>query len=73
MAQAPSITVGQRFRDIQQRNFGRPGLEWVVRDLLTGTDGVAYARLVSAGDPSLQKTLSFAVLSDRHRFQRLDR
>jgi hypothetical protein len=73
MASLPAISIGQRFRDIQMRKFGRPGLEWVVRDLITGTDGVAYARLVSAADPTLLKTLSFAVLADRHRFLRLDR
>ncbi|MGH7087305.1 MAG: hypothetical protein ACREFQ_00210 [Stellaceae bacterium] len=73
MASAPPISIGQRFRDIQLRNFGRPGLEWVVRDVITGTDGIAYARLACADDPTRLKTLSFAVLSDRHRFQRLDR
>lgn len=71
---APSpISIGQRFRDVSQRSFGRPGSEWVVRDILTGTDGLAYARLVSAGDPTMLKSLSFSALGDRHRFQRIDR
>ncbi len=73
MTTASPISIGQRFRDVQQRSFGRPGLEWVVRDILTGTDGLAYARLVSAGDPTKLKSLSFAVLADRHRFERVDR
>ncbi len=72
MTPASSIAIGQRFRDVQQRHFGRPGLEWVVRDILTGIDGLAYARLVSSGDPTKLKSLSFAVLSDRHRFERVE-
>jgi hypothetical protein len=74
MATASLISIGQRFRDVTtQRRFGRPGLEWVVRDILTGTDGLSYARLVAAGDPTKLKSLSFYVLSDRHRFERVDR
>jgi hypothetical protein len=72
MAKASPISIGQRYRDVHQRNFGRPGLEWIVQDLLTGTDGLAYARLACATDPSKRKTLSFTVLGDRHRFQRLE-
>ena len=73
MTTATSISIGQRFRDVQQRHLGSPALEWVVRDILTGTDGLTYARLVSAGDPTKLKSLSFAVLGDRHRFERIDR
>ena len=72
MAKAYPVAVGQRYQDAQQRNFGRPGLEWVVQDLITGTDGLAYARLACVSDPTKRKTLSSAVLGDRHRFQRLD-
>ena len=72
MASAPPISVGQRFRDVQQRNFGRPGLEWIVQEMITGTDGIAYAKLVCATDLSKRKTLSFAVLGERSRFQRTD-
>jgi hypothetical protein len=71
MASASPISVGQRFRDVHQRNFGRPGLEWIVQGLHTGIDGIAYARLVCASDTSKLKTLSFAVLADRHRFERI--
>jgi len=72
MRSAPPISIGDRYRDVQQRTFGRPGLEWIVQHLLTGSDGIAYARLVCASDPSNQKTLAFAVLGDRHRFQRTE-
>ena len=72
MASAPPISVGQRYRDVHERSFGRPGLEWVVQDLITGSDGIAHARLVCAGDQTRRKTLSFAVLADRHRFERLE-
>ena len=71
MASQPAIAVGNRFRDTQQRTFGQPGLEWVVQDCLTLTDGIAYARLVCASDPTRHKTLSFAVLAERSRFQRI--
>jgi hypothetical protein len=72
MATASPITVGQRYRDVQSRSFGRPGLEWVVHELITATDGIAHACLVCVGDQTRRKTLSFSVLGDRHRFQRLE-
>jgi len=72
MASPPPIAVGQRYRDVQQRTFGRPGLEWVVQECLTLTDGVAHARLVCASDPSRRKTLSFAALGERSRYQRIE-
>lgn len=71
MASQPSIAAGHRFRDAQQRTFGQPGLEWVVQDCLTLADGIAYARLVCASDPTKRKTLSFTVLGERSRFQRV--
>jgi hypothetical protein len=72
MRSAPPVAIGQHYRDVQQRTFGRPGLEWVIQDLITGTDGIAYARLACASDPTARKTLSSAILVDRHRYQRLD-
>lgn len=72
MASTSPIAVGQRYRDVHARSFGRPGLEWVVDELITATDGIAHACLVCVGDQTRRKTLSFAVLSDRHRFQRLE-
>jgi len=72
MASLPPISVGQRFRDVQDRTFGRPGLEWVVQDCLTLTDGVLHARLVCVTDPSRRKTLSFAALGERSRYQRIE-
>jgi hypothetical protein len=72
MASLPPIEAGQRFRDVQQRTFGRPGLEWVVQDCVTLTDGVAHARLVCVSDPSRRKTLSLAALGERSRYQRIE-
>jgi hypothetical protein len=72
MASVPSISIGQHFRDVQQRTFGRPGLEWIVEACHTGTDGVAYARLICATDTSNRKTLSIAVLAERARFLRIE-
>jgi hypothetical protein len=72
MATAPPISIGQRYREVNERSFGRPGLEWVVQEVITATDGIAHACLVAAEDQTRRKTLSFAVLSDRHRFERLD-
>lgn len=63
-----SVTRGQRFRDAQLAMFGRPGAEWVVQDVFLGTDRLWYARVVLASDPTRIKTLSAAVLEDRHRF-----
>jgi hypothetical protein len=71
MASPAQISTGQRYQEVQQRNFNRPGLVWIVQDCLTGSDGIAYARLVSARDPSQFKTLSLAVLGERHRFLRI--
>jgi hypothetical protein len=70
MRSASPVSVGDRYREVRQRTFGRPGLEWIVQQLLTGSDGIAYARLVCASEPTTQKTLAFAVLGDRHRFHR---
>jgi len=65
------IERGQRFRDAYPGIFGRSRSEWIVENLHIGTDGAEYARLVSAFDPSMRKTLSVAVLSDRRRFERI--
>ncbi len=66
-----SIAIGQRYRDIQPALFGRPGSEWIVEDLFTGTDGLKYARVVAASDLTERKTLSQAVFNDRSRFVRV--
>ncbi len=62
------IKPGQRFRDAQARLFGRIGSDWIVQDIFPGNDGLTYARVVLASDPSHSKTLSTAVLADRRRF-----
>jgi len=72
MAVPPQIVAGQRYREAQRRFLRRPGIEWIVEQAYTGTDGVAYVRLVNADDRTMRKTLSVAVLTDRHRFQRVE-
>ena len=68
MASDPPLRLRQRFREAGMLLFGRGGAEWVVRDLFVGTDDLWYARVVLVVDPSQSKTLSVAVLTDRHRF-----
>ena len=72
MAQKQPIAAGQRFRDIRSGVFGASGLEWVVRELVTGVDGITYAHLTCTLDRTQRKTLSLAVLGDRRRFARVD-
>jgi hypothetical protein len=66
------VLVGQRYRDLQRVVFGHLGRTWTVKALLTGSDGVEYARLVSDLDPTQQKTLAVSVLADPRRFERLN-
>lgn len=72
MAAKQPIATGQRFRDIRPGLFGASGLEWVIEELVTGVDGIAYAHLVCVIDPTQRKTLSLAVLGDRRRFTRVE-
>jgi len=72
MAQKQPIAAGQRFRDIRHGTFGASGLEWLINELFTGVDGIAYAHLTCTRDPTQRKTLSIAVLGDRRRFARVD-
>jgi hypothetical protein len=37
-------------------------------NVFTGTDGVRYARLVCEAEPSLEKSISTAILADKRRF-----
>jgi hypothetical protein len=66
------VVPGDRFRDLQTRLFGTLAIDWIVDDVFTGTDGVAYAHLTSAADVSRRKTLSLAVLNDRRSYVRID-
>ena len=66
-----TVAPGQRYRDTQPSIFGRPGSEWLVEEIFTGTDGVEYARVVSVSDLTQRKTLSIAILEDRRRFERV--
>ena len=64
----PDIQPGQRFRDTQRTAFGGPAPDWVVDQVLVGTDGKQYAQVYLATDPKERKTLSTAVLRDTRRF-----
>jgi hypothetical protein len=69
MALYRPIVIGQRYRDTEARAFGRTGPDWIVNALFTGTDGIEYAGLVRASNPSERKTLSCAVLRNRRQFR----
>jgi hypothetical protein len=72
MAQRQPIAAGQRFRDIRNGVFGSSALEWIVKDVVTGLDGITDAHLTCTRDPTQYKTLSLSVLGDRRRFARVD-
>jgi hypothetical protein len=65
------VANGQRYRDTFPGVFGPTNTEWTVEDVFLGTDGIEYARLSGASDPTQRKTLSLAVLADRRRFARV--
>lgn len=66
------VAPGDRFRDLQTRQFGTLIIDWIVDDVFTGTDGVVYAHLTCATDATRRKTLSLGVLYDRRRYGRID-
>jgi hypothetical protein len=72
MAAKQPMVLGQRFRDVRRGSFGPSGLEWMIEALLTGVDGIAYARLISVQDRTQRKTLSVEVLSDKRWFVRVE-
>ena len=63
------VERGQRYRDIQRGIYGRSASEWIVEDLQISRDGILHARLVSASDPTVRKTLAAEVLGDPRRFE----
>jgi hypothetical protein len=63
-----NVDAGQRYRETRSGFLGRAGPVWSVVNVFTGTDGLQYARLVSEADPSLEKSISAAVLADKRRF-----
>lgn len=64
------INVGLRFRPVGGGKFGRPAsLIWEVSELKTGSDGVAYVRLVRLTQPSESKLVSLNALSSRHLYE----
>jgi hypothetical protein len=68
------VAPGQRYREAAPGYLGCPGQVWVVERVFTKAyDDLAYARLVSAADPSLSKVLSLDALADRARFREVPR
>ena len=63
-----TLRPGNRYRETMAQRFGRPAPEWIVEGTFVGNDGIEYARIALAADPSHRKTLSVAVLTDRRRF-----
>ncbi|HEY0526780.1 MAG TPA: hypothetical protein VGD08_25535 [Stellaceae bacterium] len=72
MGRKRPIEKGQRYRAVGEGFLGRPTPLWTVEDVFTNIDGIEYARLVSSADPTMRKTLSIAILSDRRRFARVE-
>jgi len=63
-----TLKPGSRYRETMAQRFGRPAPEWVVEGTFVGNDGIEYARIALASDPTHRKTLSVVVLTDRRRF-----
>jgi cephalosporin hydroxylase len=64
-----AVAVGQRYQEASRGYLGKVSPSWVVEEVFTTpVDMLAYARLACTTDPSLRKTLSIAVLTDRRRF-----
>jgi hypothetical protein len=63
-----TVQVGQYYREVGPAFWGWSMRRWSVERVFIGTDAIEYASLLNALDPSLRKTLSLTVLSDRRRF-----
>jgi len=63
-----NVDAGQRYRETRSGFLGRTGPVWSVVNVFAGTDGVRYARLVCEAEPSLEKSISTAILADKRRF-----
>jgi hypothetical protein len=57
--------VGQRYRDL---SVSFPNADWVIDKIFKGTDGLEYAAIRSASDPTRKKTLAVSVMSDANRY-----
>jgi hypothetical protein len=68
MFQKITVAVGQRLRDLSPTVLGLRPVELIVGELYTAIDGRQYARLVSATDSSIKKTIAVAVLEERRRY-----
>jgi len=45
-----------------------PKVAWVLAEIFISTDGIEYARLISAYDTTERKTLALSVIADTRRF-----
>jgi hypothetical protein len=62
------VEIGQRLRDASKGLFGQLGTEFVVLDVYRGVHGIEHAKMVSATDESVVKTIAVGVLRDRRRY-----
>ena len=63
-----SVGVGQLYRSTEGGLFGGPGPEWQVVSVARRHDGVTYATLAMAQDPTELKSLAMGVLLDRRAY-----
>ena len=72
MAKRRSIESRERYREVGSGYLGKMPRVWVIEETFTKeADGLGYALLACEHDPSVRKTLSVAVLTDRRRFSRV--
>jgi hypothetical protein len=65
-----TVEIGQRYHDVRPGIYGRSTApDWIVGAVQTDALGIRHARLVSAADPTEQKTLAADVLADPSRFE----
>lgn len=64
------LVLGQRYRAAGTNGFGRVSrVNWILEDVIVGTDGLRYARLVQVDDPRERKLVSVNALLDRRLFE----
>ena len=64
------LVLGQRYRAAGTNGFGRVSrVKWTLVDIIVGTDGLRYARLVQVDDPRERKLVSVNALLDRRLFE----
>jgi hypothetical protein len=71
MRRSAGVTLEERFINANASSTGNAVAgQWRVVRLFEGGDGVRYAALANAADPSLTKTVATAALRDRSLFRR---